>query len=206
MIAGDGSQLNTVALRPNVMYGELDPYYVTNGLKSASKNKGILQRVGNGRAIFPQAYVGNMAWGHLSALKQLEQYPRVGGHVYFLTDDTPNMDSFTFMEPFLKDKGFSVSKSAIPYFVLFTFLKPAEVFVNLLKPFYRIHLPAQLCSIKYLTMNIHFSREKAEKMLNYSPIHSYKESMEMSKVYYKGLSMGKEEKKETTHDILESKT
>jgi len=39
------------------MYGELDPYYITNGLQSAARNNGVLYRVGSGTAKFQQTYV-----------------------------------------------------------------------------------------------------------------------------------------------------
>jgi len=53
-IVADGSVLHTLSLRPNVMYGELDPYYVTSGLTAAKRNNGTLLRIGSGTAKFQQ--------------------------------------------------------------------------------------------------------------------------------------------------------
>ena len=53
--AGDDTgRLHTLALRPNVMYGEEDPFYVTSGLRSAEQHGGCLTRVGDGGALFQQ--------------------------------------------------------------------------------------------------------------------------------------------------------
>ena len=57
---GDGSVLHTLSLRPNVMYGELDPYYVTSGLVSAKQNNGTLLRIGNGTAKFQQVRISSL--------------------------------------------------------------------------------------------------------------------------------------------------
>lgn len=57
-IAGDGSCLYTLSLRPNVMYGEGDPYFIPNPLKIAKQNCGKLPRIGNGQALFQQVRTG----------------------------------------------------------------------------------------------------------------------------------------------------
>ncbi len=38
--------LRTAALRPNVMYGELDPYFIPNALRGAQKKCGVLPKIG----------------------------------------------------------------------------------------------------------------------------------------------------------------
>jgi 3beta-hydroxy-delta5-steroid dehydrogenase / steroid delta-isomerase len=73
--------LRTLALRPNVMYGEGDPYYVTAGLKAASTSGGVMYRVGDGSALFQQAYVGNIAWAHVRANQALALEADIGGQV-----------------------------------------------------------------------------------------------------------------------------
>jgi len=66
--AGDGSVLRTLVLRPTVIYGELDPWYVVSGLRAAHHHGGILLPVGNGEARMQVSYAGNVAWAHLFAL------------------------------------------------------------------------------------------------------------------------------------------
>jgi len=64
---GDGSVLHTLVLRPTVMYGELDPWYVVSGLRAAQRHGGILLPVGDGTARMQVSYAGNVAWAHLCA-------------------------------------------------------------------------------------------------------------------------------------------
>ena len=183
------------------MYGELDPYYVTNGLQAAKHNGGTLYRVGSGKALFQQAYAGNIAWGHLVALEELERHSQVGGQAYFLTDDTPLMNTFTFMEPFLERVGFRLSKGYIPYTLMYAFLRPAEALVHLLEPFCKVQLPAQLCSIIYINRNLYFSRKKAEDLLSYSPLYSPKDAMERSLAFYASNELNKGQGKNATQNL-----
>ena len=69
--AGDGSVLHTLVLRPTVMYGELDPWFVVSGLQAAHRSGGILLPVGDGRARMQVSYVGNVSWAHLCTLVHL---------------------------------------------------------------------------------------------------------------------------------------
>ena len=55
--SADGACLHTISLRPNVMYGEGDPYYIPNALQDAKRNGGVLTRVGNSEALFQQVTI-----------------------------------------------------------------------------------------------------------------------------------------------------
>jgi nucleoside-diphosphate-sugar epimerase len=69
-VAGGNRQLHTVVLRPPVMYGEYDPWYVIAGLRTAhSRDDKTLHRVGDGTGRLQTAYVGNVAWAHLCAAR-----------------------------------------------------------------------------------------------------------------------------------------
>ena len=175
------------------MFGELDPYYVTNGLREAWRNGGTLYRVGNGSALFQPAYVGNVAWCHLVALAELERRPPVGGNAYFLPDDTPLTNTFTFMAPFLEDRGFRLSRWYLPYPLVYAVLRPLEALLHLLGPACKIELPVQLCSVVYINRNLHFSRRKAARLLHYAPLYSYAEAMRRSRPFYAQLPLGKNE-------------
>lgn len=59
--------LHTLVVRPTIMYGELDPWYVVSGLRAAHRRGGILLPVGDGTARMQVSYAGNVAWAHLCA-------------------------------------------------------------------------------------------------------------------------------------------
>ena len=51
---GDDARLQTVAIRPTVMYGEGDKFYVPTMLRTAKFWGGILPAFGNAKAVFQQ--------------------------------------------------------------------------------------------------------------------------------------------------------
>jgi nucleoside-diphosphate-sugar epimerase len=173
------------------MYGELDPYYVTSGLRSAHQQGGTLPRVGNGRALFQQAYAGNVAWAHVLAAHRLspEGGAHAAGHAYFITDDTPLMNTFTFMEPFLKSRNVNLSARSIPYSIMYALFYVTEGFLRLIEPLYKVNLEANLASLIYINMDVYFKRDRARKMLGYEPLYSFDESMQQSMKYYSTMKL-----------------
>lgn len=57
LIEGSGT-LSTVCLRPTVLYGELDPYYVTSILKMAKANGNTVYKFGWGGERNQSTYAG----------------------------------------------------------------------------------------------------------------------------------------------------
>ena len=177
--------MNTLALRPPVMYGEGDPYYVTSGLRTAIERNGVLPRVGRGDSLMEQAYVGNVAWAHVTANSALARDSRLGGQVYFITDDTPRLNASSFMEIFLKARGMSLSTNSIPYSFVYCVMYVTEAFLHLISPLYKVKLKTALCSLIYVNRNLCFSRSKAERMLGYKPLYDFDASVKLSMDFYK---------------------
>ncbi len=171
------------------MYGEGDPFQVTSGLRDAMNNAGILTRIGSGITKLQYAYVGNVAWAHIAAMKVLRKSQEVGGQAYFITDDTPPTNPFTFMQPYLVARGFRLSNYYIPYQPVYGVVFMVEKLLWLLAPLVKISLPVPAASILYVNSNITFSREKAELSLNYTPLYCYRESMKKAMAYYKTVKL-----------------
>lgn len=185
-----GKKLHTLSLRPNVMYGEGDPYFVVNPLAAAKKSGGTLYRVGNGNALFQQSYVGNVAWAFILADRALKRRPTtVGGQVFFVPDDTPIQSVFDFMQPFLTARGYKLSKGSIPYWLLYCLMYLTETVLWIISPFVKINLNTPLCSIIYSNMSLFFNRKKAEKLLGYKPIYTPVQSIQRSVKYYKDAKL-----------------
>lgn len=172
------------------MYGEGDPYFIPNALRQAKNNCGTLPRVGNGKALFQQAYVGNVAWAHIKAVRSLDSLPHsCGGKAYFVTDDTPVCNSFEFMDNFLRSRGFRLSSYSMPYPVVYGMLYVMECFIKLISPFYRINVSTALCTLIYINKTFYFSRKRAEQLLDYQPLYTYKECIDKSMSYYANLEL-----------------
>lgn len=63
------ANLRTVILRPSVMYGEQDPYFVSEILAVTKSQGGTLTRVDNIFTRCQMTYVGNAAWACLKVCK-----------------------------------------------------------------------------------------------------------------------------------------
>ena len=131
-----------------------------------------------------------MAWAHVVAKRALERSPDlVGGHVFFVTDDTPLLNSFDFMQPFLAARGLSLSTYQLPYSLVHGLFKGAEALLWLISPIYKFNSSTAACSVAYVCKTFNFSREKAERLLGYSPVYDYEESLKKSTEYYKNVDL-----------------
>ncbi|KAL3857755.1 hypothetical protein ACJMK2_012395 [Sinanodonta woodiana] len=184
-----GNLLHTICIRANVMYGEGDPYYLLSGLKAAHNANGVLHRVGDGKALFQAAYVGNTAWVFICADKALKQRHELGGEVFYTPDDTLPQNTFDFMEPYLKARGYRLSSYRLPYWLAYGSLRAAEGLVKIISPFTKKDLPAQSYSVQYINMNIHFRNTKAKEMLGFTPLFTPEEAKERSMHYYKNVNL-----------------
>lgn len=131
-----------------------------------------------------------MAWAHVVAKRSLQRSSeQVGGHAFFVTDDTPLMNSFDFMDPFLSARGLSLSTYHLSYGFVYNLLRGTEILLWLISPLYRLNSSAAACSVAYVCKTFYFSRRQAELLLSYSPVYSYEESLAKCVDYYKNVDL-----------------
>ena len=83
-----GGELNTVALRPHLIWGEDDPHIFPRMIDRA--RRGRLRIVGDGTNRVDTVHVTNAAAAHLDALDALGRDPDgAGGRAYFIAQDEP---------------------------------------------------------------------------------------------------------------------
>jgi len=169
------------------MYGEGDPYLIPTAISAASFS-GFLMPVGNGRALSQHAYVGNVAWGHVCALRALSSRgpsrDGVSGRAFFINDDTPLMNAFQFFELFLSKCGRSVCKFHIPFWIVFILMSIVQCLVCALRLIVPVNLQTTLASIVYVNRTIYFSRAFAEDSLGFTPKYDFVTSRDRSLRYY----------------------
>ncbi|KAH3696194.1 hypothetical protein DPMN_083659 [Dreissena polymorpha] len=171
------------------MYGEGDPYYITSGLRNAAGSNGTLYRVGAMAAKFQPVYAGNTAWAFICADRALARKSSLGGQFYYIPDDTPIQSTFNFIKPFLEIRGFKLSTFSLPYGLVYYGLLGLEWIAKLLSPIYRITLPAESYSIRYINMDLYFSREKATRELGFQPIFFPKDAIARCLSYYRDVKL-----------------
>ena len=134
------------------------------------------------------AYVGNMAWAHICAMRTLRDKPEVcGGKAYFITDDTPRLDFVHHTLPMLEARGYRLAHFRIPFRLAYFVIMILQFLLILLKPVKAINLPVNLRILDYVNYNYSFRRTKAANDLGYKPIFTYEQSMKNSTEYYKNM-------------------
>lgn len=87
VLDADGNELNTVALRPHLIWGPGDTNLTKRVLERGRAGK--LALVGDGTNLVDATYVDNAAEAHLLALDRLGAGRTCNGQVYFITNGEP---------------------------------------------------------------------------------------------------------------------
>ncbi len=87
VLAANGAQLATVALRPHLIWGPGDTQLTARVLARA--RAGRLRLVGGGEKWIDSVYIDNAAAAHLNALDRLEPGAACAGKAYFITQGEP---------------------------------------------------------------------------------------------------------------------
>jgi 2-alkyl-3-oxoalkanoate reductase len=88
VLAADGGDgLNTVSLRPHLIWGPRDNHLIPRLIRRA--RSGRLRRVGAGDNLISMAYVENVATAHLQAADALTAGSPVCGQAYFINEPEP---------------------------------------------------------------------------------------------------------------------
>ena len=113
VLAANSKDLQTLALRPHLIWGPNDPHFLPRLLQRSREGK--LFRVGHLRNLVDVIYVENAAIAHLDALKAMGVNPNLGGKAYFLGQEKP-VKLWTFIDQLLVAGGEKPLKTkSIPF-------------------------------------------------------------------------------------------
>jgi 2-alkyl-3-oxoalkanoate reductase len=88
VLAANGPELATVALRPHLIVGPRDPNLLPRVVQRA--RTGQLRIVGDGKNKVDITYIDNAAWAHLDAAQALLDHTApCAGRAYFISNDEP---------------------------------------------------------------------------------------------------------------------
>jgi nucleoside-diphosphate-sugar epimerase len=87
VLAANGPELATVALRPHLIWGPGDPHLLPRLVVRAKA--GRLRQVGDGRNTVDVTYIDNAATAHLLAADRLEPGSPIAGRAYFISQGEP---------------------------------------------------------------------------------------------------------------------
>ncbi|KAK2097913.1 3 beta-hydroxysteroid dehydrogenase type 7 [Saguinus oedipus] len=173
-----GLPLVTCALRPTGIYGEghqiMRDFY-RQGLRLGGRLfRAIPASVEHGRV-----YVGNVAWMHVLAARELERRAALmGGQVYFCYDGSPYKSYEDFNMEFLGPCGLRLvgTRPLVPYWLL-VFLAALNVLLQwLLRPLllYAPLLNPYTLAVANTTFTV--STDKAQRHFGYEPLFSWEDS------------------------------
>lgn len=186
VLAAGSPALRTCAIRPCGLYGEGDPYHVSNVLRLVQRG-GLPVRMGDGSAVFQHVYVGNAAYGHVLALERLlAGDDAVAGQAYFLTD-FPAINFFDFMEPLMRALGhdFPPRRRSVPYSLVLAAGTLAELAAAAVRPVLDWRPTLTRSSVRVVCNDLSFTGEKARRELGYAPVYSEAEAFERTVAWFR---------------------
>ncbi|XP_058296926.1 3 beta-hydroxysteroid dehydrogenase type 7 isoform X5 [Hylobates moloch] len=173
-----GLPLVTCALRPTGIYGE-GHQIMRDFYRQGLRLGGWLFRAIPASVEHGRVYVGNVAWMHVLAARELEQRAALmGGQVYFCYDGSPYKSYEDFNMEFLGPCGLRLvgARPLLPYWLL-VFLAALNALLQwLLRPLvlYAPLLNPYTLAVANTTFTV--STDKAQRHFGYEPLFSWEDS------------------------------
>lgn len=191
MLDNGTDRLRSLAIRPTIVYGEEDHHFVPFMLRMAKVwSKGTLMRVHSLDERLQVTYAGNAAWAHIKAKERLIHDNTISGEAFYVTDDTPIVDIYENIRPYVEASKHKMSERVLPYWFVYFALVFLSLFLRLVRPIYKMSKPLVPSGVvSYMCSTIFFNRSKAILRLNYQPIYTHEEAQTNSLKYYSKLKI-----------------
>ncbi|XP_006114289.2 3 beta-hydroxysteroid dehydrogenase type 7-like isoform X1 [Pelodiscus sinensis] len=186
----NGGKLATCIIRPNTVYGE--KYQRLKDLYTTVKAKGgLLNYIVREDTERNLIYVGNVAWMHVLAARNLQLNPDVlAGQVYYSYDDTPARKSYLVQYQLLTGIDPSIRLgSCIPYWKLRLLIYFYRIINILLYPFWKPRPFLNLPVVNTIITTFFYETDKAFRHFGYTPLYSWEESKRRTIAWLKSATM-----------------
>lgn len=177
--------MQTCAILPLPMYGELDTYMVYTYVTSM-KGRRIkrIPKLGKMEAQIQASYVGNVAMMFVKAFDTFRKGKNIGGECFYGADDTPVQSMPNFLQPFLEAVGVSFFSWYIPLWIMVVVVFLAYWVLVLIRPVKKVNSPLSIEGIHFLNKTFYVTYEKAKRVLGYKPIYDIHSAIQNSVPYY----------------------
>ncbi|XP_018429135.1 PREDICTED: 3 beta-hydroxysteroid dehydrogenase type 7-like [Nanorana parkeri] len=173
----NGKKLTTCFIRPSGVYGEKSQILL-NAYQSAKSQNNRINYIQMENTRQGYEYVGNVAWMHVLAARQMQMNPHVlGGQAYYAYDDTPvkhikdlHQELFTEFDPDIQ------IGSHIPYWKIWLLISIHSLIRFVLKPFWKLKPFLTLPILKLVSVTFYYDTDKAFRHFGYKPFYSWVES------------------------------
>jgi nucleoside-diphosphate-sugar epimerase len=180
VVAANGSELATVALRPHLIWGPGDNHLVPRLLARARAGK--LRRVGRADRLVDTTYIDNAAEAHLLAAARLAPGSTIAGRAYFISNGRP-VPLWDFVDDILAAAGLPPLRRSIPAGVAYTAGWLLETAYGILgidsEPPMTRFLARQLATAHW------FDITAARRDLDYRPLVSVEEGLRRLAEYFR---------------------
>lgn len=180
VLAANGDELATVALRPHLIWGPGDPHLVGRILERAIKGK--LKLVSGKQNLVDTIYIDNAAQAHLCAYENLAIGSPCSGKAYFITNGEPRVMS-EIINGILRAHDMPEVTSTVPASLLYTIGTLSEWIYTILnvksEPMMTRFIAKQLSSAHW------YNLDNARHDLGYEPAISFEEGMQRLNLAYK---------------------
>jgi nucleoside-diphosphate-sugar epimerase len=172
VLAANGSELATVALRPHLIWGPGDPHLIPRILARA--REGRLRRLGHRPVRIDATFIDNAAEAHLLAAEKLDIGSPIAGKVYFITNGEP-VELWEFLNRILAEAG-------LPPVTKTVSIWKARLAGRILEWVYRVlRLPGEPSMTRYVASQLATSHwyniAAARRDLGYEPHVSMEEGL-----------------------------
>jgi nucleoside-diphosphate-sugar epimerase len=164
VLAANGPEFATVALRPHLIFGPGDPHLIPRVLARA--RAGRLRIIGSGKNRVDFTFVDDAADAHILALDRLAPDCPIAGRAYFISQDDP-LELWPFINHILDVMGLASVTRRIPYRI-------AYAAGAVLEGWYRLsHLAAEPPMTRFVAAQLAHSHwfdiSAAQRDLEYAP-------------------------------------
>ncbi|XP_009984739.1 PREDICTED: 3 beta-hydroxysteroid dehydrogenase type 7 [Tauraco erythrolophus] len=173
----NGGKLTTCIIRANTVYGEKATFLQELYLLAKARN-GVLNYLEPENTERNHTYVGNVAWMHVLAARNLQLKPDLlAGQVYYSYDDTPTRKGFLIRHELLSSMDPSVRLgSHIPYWKMWLVIQLHRIIKVILYPFWKPQPFLNLPLLNTIVTTFSYETDKASRHFGYKPLFTWKES------------------------------
>lgn len=181
----NSSALNTVSIRPHLIWGPGDPHLLPRVLQAAAAGK--LMIVGDGKNMVDMTYIDNAVEAHIRAAEALHCKPElVGGRTYFVSDDKPVL-LWEWLGGLLKELSLPAPSKSLSYKKAYFIGACLEVIYGFL-PF-ASEPPMTRFVAGQFAFSHYFNISAAKRDLGYKPLISHDEALSRTIEYLKNLNI-----------------
>ncbi|MFK7822984.1 MAG: NAD-dependent epimerase/dehydratase family protein [Oligoflexales bacterium] len=174
VLAANSPEMQTLALRPHLIWGPDDPHFLPRLLQQS--RQGRLFRVGHQGNMVDVIYVENAAAAHTDALKAMQANKKLGGKAYFLGQEKP-VKLWKFIDQLLVAGGQKPLRSTrIPFPFAFALGCLFELLYNGIGSFHRDPPMTRFLALQ-LSKSHYFNHDRAKRDFAYKVSISTEEGL-----------------------------